>query len=272
MIANLDEANKLFGEGKFKEALLIFDKALEEAKEDSHKVVINANRGAALMSLGEAELALKCFQDALAIEPSHLESLHNKAVVEMELENFEEALKSYESVLVVDKNFFPANAGKAECLAKLNRFEESEKASRECIEIDSNDHVGYSDLAFALFKQKKFQEANENYEVCMKKGDSTEETKRLYSTSLSSLALEVCESDPNQAIALLDKATSLFKSATNYHNRGILILQLGREDDAIRSFQSAIQENSNYFESRAALGGSLFFFLLFEINQPLVLR
>jgi tetratricopeptide (TPR) repeat protein len=269
-MTSIDTATQLFLDGKYTEALAAFDQALLECTvrrarpradapslwvQEEQKPVVHANRGAALMSIGSVEEAVKSFDEALAIDPDHIESLHNKGVALSELERFEEAVKCFERVTVLSPQFFAAHAGLSEALSNQGRHEDAVKAAQRAIAVDSSTPVGFTDKAFALLKLKRFRDANEAYASAVKCGDSSAETSRLYSISLSQEALDLeAEGKPAQALELLNKSVEMYASASGFHNRGIILLQLEKLQEALASFRRAVEMNPEYFESLSALG------------------
>jgi len=254
MATTIEDATQLFLDGKYPEALAAFDKALLDCAPEQ-KPVVHANRGAALMSLGSVEEAVRSFDEALAIDPDHLESLHNKGVALSELERFDEAVACFARVTQLSPAFFAAHAGLSEALCNLGKHEEAIAAAQKAIEVDPTTPVGYTDKAFALLKLKRYHEANEAYAAAVNVGDQSAETNRLYSIALSQEALDLEQAgQPHEALALLTRSLELFPAAPGFHNRGIILLQLSNLAEAMASFRRAIEANPEYFESLSALG------------------
>ena len=116
----------------------------------------------------------------------------------------------FEKVTRLSPNFFAAHAGLSEALSNLGRHDDAVVAAQRAIEVDPTTPVGYTDKAFALLKLKRFHDANEAYSSAMRVGDSSAETTRLYSISLSQEALDMeAEGKPKEALALLTKVLFL---------------------------------------------------------------
>lgn len=252
--AILENATALFLEGKYDESLLQFDLALKECPKEQQSIV-HANRGAAMMSVGDVEGAVSAFNQALEIDPNHLESLHNKGVALVELQDFERALECFSKVCEQSPEFYAGLCGKSETLANLGRYEESLQVATKACQVEPSTYQAFTDKAFAELKLKKFQASFESYEQSMKLGDDSAETKRLCSIALSQYALDEEEAGSKQkAVDLLTKSCELFPNPQNFHNKGIVLLSLNKPGDALQSFHDAVKTDDSYFESHAALG------------------
>jgi len=73
-----EEGNDLLGEGKYEEAISIYDKALVI---DPNHVLTLSNKGFALLNLGLNQEALEYFDKALAIDPNYELAINNKRLV-----------------------------------------------------------------------------------------------------------------------------------------------------------------------------------------------
>ena len=71
----LDEGNRLFLQGKFQQAIVYYDKILDE---DPKNISSLNNKGYALSKLKDFTHAMKCYDVALEICPDDLSVLINK--------------------------------------------------------------------------------------------------------------------------------------------------------------------------------------------------
>ena len=83
----LDEGNRLFLQGKFKDAITYYDKIIDE--DPQHVSSLN-NKGYALSKLKDFNGAMKCYDDALKVFPDDLPVLVNKISLFRKQENFVE--------------------------------------------------------------------------------------------------------------------------------------------------------------------------------------
>jgi tetratricopeptide (TPR) repeat protein len=90
---------------------------------------IFCRRGDALRALKRLDEALASYEEALAIEPDHVEALGSRGNVLSELKRLEEALVSYDRALAVRPDYVEALGNRADILAALKRFEEPLRAT-----------------------------------------------------------------------------------------------------------------------------------------------
>uniref|UniRef100_A0A7N0USC8 Uncharacterized protein n=1 Tax=Kalanchoe fedtschenkoi TaxID=63787 RepID=A0A7N0USC8_KALFE len=90
------EGNKLFVEGRYEEALLQYELALEIAPEMPSSVELRSicysNRGTCFSKLGKYEETIKECKKALELNPNYLKALIRRADANERLEHFEEAI------------------------------------------------------------------------------------------------------------------------------------------------------------------------------------
>ena len=259
----MEDATQHFLDGQYELALKEFEQALEQVPPEQHSIV-HANRGAAMMSVGDVEGAVEAFNQALAVDPDHLEALHNKGVALSELGKLEEACKCFERVCEKAPDFYAGQCGRSETYAQLGKYDQAVEAANLAIKSDSETSTAYSDKAFALLKLRRFKESSEAYESAVQRGDDSAETKRLFSLVLSQYALEEEEAgDKTKALELIKRSCELVPNPQTFHNRGIILVSIGKIPEAIECFQAAIKEEDSYFESHAALG------VIFAQNEKL---
>lgn len=254
MAEAFETANELFAKHDYEGSVKYFDRALSGVSE-SQQYVVHSNKGAALMNLGRVEEAIESFDEALAVSPEHVESLHNKGVGLSALKRFSEAVESFDQAIGLSPDFFASHCGKSEALCSLERYDEAVEAAQDAIAVDASQPVAYADLGFAYLKCRKFQQAIDAYKKGIKEGDESGESRRLLSIALSEHALELeGRNEVDEAIALYDEAISIHADPQAYHNQGILYVRQNKEKKAIACFKNALSEDSKYFESLAALG------------------
>jgi tetratricopeptide (TPR) repeat protein len=92
----LDEGNRLFLQGKLKEAISCYDKILNETPE--HLSSLN-NKGYALSKLKDYDNAIDCYDIALQISPNDFSVLVNKISSLRKQGHFEKALTLCDEIL-----------------------------------------------------------------------------------------------------------------------------------------------------------------------------
>jgi tetratricopeptide (TPR) repeat protein len=97
----LDKGNKFLDAGKYKEAINVYDKVLEQEPNDTAALY---NKALALSSLGNFTDAIEYYDKVLVIEPNATDALIGKADNLAQLEKYEEAITLYDKVLEISPN------------------------------------------------------------------------------------------------------------------------------------------------------------------------
>ncbi|MBN1158300.1 MAG: hypothetical protein JXA61_02875 [Bacteroidales bacterium] len=176
--------NLLAEENKLQEAIQASHKALEVAekyenasvKENTEKVLIQAYSTMAsdFFSAKENEKAIQAFDSVLMINPDHLNSLYNKALIcrgTGDIEQFEQSIDVYIEKLIdagdsarveqaneIAVDFLRVEAGKAN---QANELERALELLNKAVKYGPDKEVYYQ-FANIYNKQKKFSEAAEN--------------------------------------------------------------------------------------------------------------
>ena len=118
----LDEGNRLFLQGKLKEAIEYYDKILSE---DPNNVSSLNNKGYALSKLKDFDGALKCYNDALKISPDDLSVLVNKISSFRKQGKYVEALSLCDKILNENPKYNIGLYHKERILFSMKKFTES---------------------------------------------------------------------------------------------------------------------------------------------------
>ena len=141
----LTKAYELFENNKPRKALKACNKVLISQPDNCEALVI---KGSCLMALFEFEKALKCFDDALAIDHTLVDVWFNKSEIFIQMFEFEEAYNCGVDILKID----PTNAdawflkGRTNYLMLL--LDDASVCLDECLKLDSNHYkaLGYKGL------------------------------------------------------------------------------------------------------------------------------
>ena len=82
-------------------------------------------KGQSLLNLDQPEEALKCFNQALALEPAHTDALMKKAVALERLRKLPEAIECYDRAIAADESLTIAYLYKGGLLNRMERFGEA---------------------------------------------------------------------------------------------------------------------------------------------------
>ncbi len=215
--------------GRFEEALLCLDKALEL---DSQYNTAWINKGHSLNNLGRFEDALGCLDKALELDPNDAAAWINKGHSLNNLGRFEDALLCLDKALELDSQNTTAWINKGVSLNNLSRFEEAIGCLDKALDLDPNNAAAWINKGVSLNNLGRFEEAV----GCLDK------------------ALDL---DPNNAAAWINKGVSLNnlgrfeeavgccdqalaferRSAHAWFTKGYAEVQLGRRGNAARCYQ-----------------------------------
>ncbi|KYK30831.1 MAG: hypothetical protein AYK23_04340 [Candidatus Proteinoplasmatales archaeon SG8-5] len=110
------------------------------------------------------DVALKYYDEALEIDPNHLQSLFNKAVVLQMLGRVGEALKCYDKAIEVNPNDPEIWSNRGIALRSLGRVEEAIESYNKGIEFAPGDASLWSNKGIALRSMGRVKEAIECYD------------------------------------------------------------------------------------------------------------
>lgn len=115
-----------------------------------------SNRGAAHMTLGNAERALKDFEEALRLRPAYPEAHCNRAGTLIQTGKPIEALAAYERALAFRPAFPDALSGKGLALVQLGRLAEGQAACEAALRLMPQHADAWNNLGLA------FQQSNQD--------------------------------------------------------------------------------------------------------------
>lgn len=100
--------NKLFGEGKYEEAILEYDRALNIAPDMPSAVelrsICHANRGVCFLKLEKYDDTIKACSKAIELNPAYVKALSRRGEAHEKLEHFEEAINDMKKILELDSS------------------------------------------------------------------------------------------------------------------------------------------------------------------------
>ena len=118
----IDEANRLFLQGKLREAITYYDKILNE--NPNHIGSLN-NKGYALNKLKDYDGAIQCYDFALKLDPEDLSVIVNKISSLRKKGELIGALNYCNNILKNNPNYNIVSYHKERILFSMEQFEES---------------------------------------------------------------------------------------------------------------------------------------------------
>jgi tetratricopeptide (TPR) repeat protein len=192
--------------GAMPAAIAAYDRALEQ---EPRLVEAWNGRGNALIRQGGLEAALKSYDRALEQDPAHVPSLANRGVALRDLGRPEEALESYGRVLKLRPDHVFAHNNRGVALMDLGRPAEALTAFERALELKPDYADAWNNRGKALC------EITDPVEGHGRAADALASFERALSLN------------PGQAEAL--------------DNKGVLLVELGRAEEAAAVFEQAIR-------------------------------
>jgi tetratricopeptide (TPR) repeat protein len=89
------------------------------------RAALLVGKGVTLLNLGQAEQALACFNEALAIDPVNTEALMKKGAALEQLTRYDEAVEQYDHAIAVDASLTMAYLRKGGVFNRLERYNDA---------------------------------------------------------------------------------------------------------------------------------------------------
>ena len=215
-VNKLAEADKLFDEKKYEEALKIYSSLatiyekgeylygcaaayymLEKYEEvlsyceklldyPSYEFEALVLKGECLGNLSRRREAIKAFEKAIEIEERG-EIYYNMGVCYYEENNLDDAIKYYEKSIELLPDFVSSYINLAVCYSRKFRVEEGMKYAKKAIEINPHMYEPYATLGSCYRELGQYEDAVENYKKCLELDDENYEA--LYGIFMSLFTL-----------------------------------------------------------------------------------
>lgn len=280
----LQEAYDLYAQRRLREALVLYDRALQE---DRQNPIAWQGRGLALALTGKHSDALASFEQALKLDPNLITSLNgkgtalnmlhrNKEALEvfdrailLEQDNAiawngkgavlsalrqpENALKAFETALHFDHYMAQAWSNKGLVLRQLHRYEEALRAFEQALSLDRDAISSWNGKALVLSEMGRNKEALQAYEEVLKRDAK-------YAPALCGIGdilysqrkLRAAKEHYDRAI----ESDKLFAKA--WERRAIVLTDMGNLSEALASFDEALRLEPRFSTSWSGKAGVLF--------------
>jgi tetratricopeptide (TPR) repeat protein len=201
---------------------------------------------------GDHAQALRHIDRALKINPNNIPALNNRGIALRKLKRFEEALASYDRVLALRPGYAEALLGRGHALTELKRLEEALASYDRALAIrqDFTDaHVSRGNVLHAL---ARFEEALVSY-------DRAVALRPDYAEAYSSRGATLHELKRfEEALASYDQALALQPDyAEARYNRGNALHALKRFEEALATYDRVLALRPDYVEALVNRGNPL---------------
>ena len=177
-------------------------------KNDETRIELFNTLGMLYQDLKSYYLAEENYKKALEIDKKSDWIHYNLGSVYFDQKKYDDAEKAFNEVLRLDPDFDYAQLGLGALFYQQKNFPEAELKFREVIRLNSHESYGHSHLGFLLFDTERYEKALTQFNV----------------------ALEI-----------------KFNS-DNYAGKAISLSKLGRQEEALSAYKTAVSKDSKYLD------------------------
>jgi tetratricopeptide (TPR) repeat protein len=204
------------------------------------------SKGISLYRSEKIEDAIKCYDEALKIDPQDVYARKNKDIALDILRKFKESIKSYDKALKINPKNAEAWKKKGSTYKNIGRLEEAIKCFDEALKIDPTDARVWNSKGFNLSTLERFEDAIKCYDEALKMDPE-------YICALNNKANDL------DSLGQFEKAIECYdallrkdpKDTIILTNKGSALDNLGRHEDAIKCYNEALkiyQKKSSHIE------------------------
>jgi tetratricopeptide (TPR) repeat protein len=273
----------LAAQGRFTEARDAFTESL---RLDGNQQGVLADLGVVFLSLGQAEKAVECLNQAMAMSPSSSKvptirtylamaasaqgnddeairqlnqalklnpdaanTHYNLGDILAKRRRYAEAVAQFEEVLRLKPGFAKAHCHMADALGEQGKGEEAVRHYRSALSIDPSYADAHCNLAAELVAQGKFDEAVPHATAALR-------LRPEFPKAQYNLAVALAKQNrTDEAVEHLREALRLRPEFPEAHNNlGALLQGQGKTDEAIKHFRDAVRLKPDYLDAHFNLG------------------
>ncbi|MBP5974168.1 tetratricopeptide repeat protein [Brasilonema sp. CT11] len=216
------------------------------------------HQGDTFLNLHEPEKALNEFNTLIRIEPNSAEAWEKRGEALFRLRRLSGALFSYNKALNIQPDYIKALNNKGQVLSNLDKYQEALESHEKALKLDPNDADAWSGKGIALLGLKKYQEASLAFERVK---DIRPDTPSFW----YDLAMATERLQNPQASEYFKEALNSYddylkqnpQDPISWSDRGNVLQKLNRPQDALVSYQKALDIDKNFYEALIGKGNIL---------------
>jgi tetratricopeptide (TPR) repeat protein len=239
----------LFQRGDPAAAVEQIDRALKRNPNDA--AALN-NRGNALLALRRLEEALASYDRALALQPTHADAQCNRGAALHALKRYEEALAACDRTIVLQPDYADAHSNRGNTLRELRRYNEAIAACDRALALAPAFAEAHCNRGGALHALQRFDEALASFDRALALRPAYAEAHCNRSVALHALRRY------DEALAACDFAIALQPDYADAHaNRANTLRELRRYNEAVEACDRALALVPDYAEALCYRGNAL---------------
>ena len=242
----INSAIELFSKGEINQAL---DAVQDLFKDYPNEPLLFNIRGACHAGLGQLDVAVKNYEEAIAIKPDYAKAHFNLAGSLHDLGQLEAAVKSYEKTIEIEPDYAEAHNNLGNVFKELEQGDSAVQSYKKALEIKPDYVEAQYSLGIMLQDLGQLDEAVKSYKAAIKlKPDFVEAINNLGITFYKLHQLD-------DAMKCYEKALVFNPDFADAHNNiGIALLDLGQLDEAVKSYKAALELKPKFAEAHYNLG------------------
>ena len=207
------------------------------------------NLAGSLHDLGQLETAVKSYQKAIEIDASYTEAYNNLGNVYQELKQVDSAVQSYQKALEIKPDYVAAQYSLGNTFMELGQLEEAVKSYKAALKLKPDFVEAINNLGIAFYKLQQMDDAIRSYERAITLDPDFADAHNNIGIVFSELG------QLDEAIMSYKAAITLqFDYAEAHYNLGLIFHDLKRLDEATQSYKTAIAFQSDYADAHYNLG------------------
>jgi len=155
----------LFGEGKIKEAIEHYNKAISLTPDYPLPYY---NRGIAYAELGQLQLAINDFSNAIRLQPEYEEAYYNRGNIYAKFGQYQLAIEDFNKAIALNPNYTKAYNNRGITHGKLGQYLLAINDFTNAIRLDQNNIKLYNNRGFAYAKLGQYQRAIIDYDEAIR--------------------------------------------------------------------------------------------------------
>ena len=244
--AQISSTIDLFSKGEISQAL---DAVQGLLKDYPNEPVLFNIRGACFADLGQLDVAVENYEDAIAIKPDYAKAHFNLAGCLHDLGQMEAAVKSYKKTLEIEPDYAEAYNNLGNVFQELKQGDSAIQSYKKALKIKPDYVAAQYSLGISQQDLGQLDEAVKSYKSALKlKPDFVEAHNNLGITFFK--------------LHQLDEAMKCYKKALvfnpdfadAFNNIGIVLLDLGQLNEAVKSYKAALKLKPDFAEAHYNLG------------------
>ena len=240
---------ELFSSGHISEALDAVQTLISQHPNES--LLYNIN-GVCYKASGQLEVAVKCFEKAVAIKSDFTDAHYNLGLTLQDLNQLDAAVKSYQMTLALQNNYFKAHNNLGVIYKEFGQMGDAVKSFEQAIGFQPDYAEAHNNLGTTLQELGQLNEAVNCYEKALDIQPDYIEVHNNLGNTFNLLG------QTDEALNSYKQTLSINPDYADAHNNiGIIYHEMGKLNEAIKCYEKAIAINSENAEAHNNLGVTL---------------